>query len=485
MNANVPQPETPTNEATTEERLAKLTGFNSPSVLPGTSTPSGKTSSLLDDEDWSESLTRHSFASSPLSKLVFVAGAVFLVVFVASLFLSQFQSPGELVSINKLTEAKKEELSPLLSPENQDKEKEELLAQLALREQQERLRDLEAQTAGKPEPTALQQPDKKVEPAVPVRPATVRQAVRQPRSAPQPVPERPPVRPLSVAPPQKPPDDPVQLWRQLARVGAFGDGGVAHSSENSEGLAPRDEPKTASTNVFTNDSQPLETPGAEPNPVEGSDYRAIPFGQSGLAVLETTIAWEGDRGSLTTPTSDERYLVTLNEPFKDKFGNLEIPAGSQLVVRLEGRSNALVNLTAESIIVKGIESKLPFGALKLRGVEGQPLLAQIKTLGGNDGNDNAQALADILSIAGDFANIPGSRSIDSLYRTVTGGRNRRSGSGSTATVYFLPEGTSLEVFVNKTFSLDVPEKLLELSLSGIDLSENSMAIESTAPVGEN
>jgi hypothetical protein len=490
MNANLPQPETPTNEATTEERLAKLTGFNSPSVLPGTSTPSGKTSPLLDDEDFSESLTRHSFASSPLSKLVFVAGAVFLVVFAASLFLSQFQSPGELVSVNKLTEAKKEELSPLLSLENQDKEKEELLAQLALREQQERIRDLEAQKAQKPQPTVLKQPQKPVIRTVAVRPTPVRQVVRQPPPRPQSVPVRyqQPIRPRTVVtptritPPQSPSADSTQLWTQLAQVGSFGGGAVTTSpSSNSERLIPQYKPKTVSTKVLTNN----ETPLPEPNLLSGNDYRGIPFGQSASAVLETTIAWEGDRGSRTAQTPDDRYIVTFNEPLKDKFGNLKIPAGSQLIVRLEGGNNALVNLTAESIVVEGIESKLPQGALKLRGVEGQPLIAEITTLGGNNDNDNTQALADLLSIAGDFANIPGSRSIDSLYRTVTGGRNRRSGSGMTATVFFLPEGIPLEVFVNKTFSLDAPEKPLELDLGGIELSENSMAIESTDTAGEN
>jgi hypothetical protein len=40
--------------------------------------------------------------------------------------------------------------TPLLSPDNQDKEKGELLSELALREQQERLRDLESQKVQKP-----------------------------------------------------------------------------------------------------------------------------------------------------------------------------------------------------------------------------------------------------------------------------------------------------------------------------------------------
>jgi hypothetical protein len=169
MNANPPTPETATHDAPTEERLAKLTGFNHPPADSAeANAPSVTASPLLADEDWDEQLTRHSFASSPLSKLVFVAGAVFVAVFLASLFLSQFQAPGESVSANKPV-VKEDEQSPLLSPDNKDKEKSELLSELALREQQERLRDLEAQKADKPPPIPVKQPERPVVRAAPAR----------------------------------------------------------------------------------------------------------------------------------------------------------------------------------------------------------------------------------------------------------------------------------------------------------------------------
>jgi hypothetical protein len=488
MNANLPKPETLPN-APTEERLAKLTGFNNPSPLSADSsepsTSSVTASPLLSDEDVEEQITRHSFASSPLSKLVFVAGAVFFVVFVASLFLSQFQSPGESVLATKPDQTKESERSPLLSPDNQDKEKGELLSELALREQQERLRDLESQKVQKPQLTALKPPENLRTGTAPVPPSSVRQVVRQPPPRPQslPVRSRQPIRPPSVvALPQATATDPTQLWTELAQVGSFGGGIVTNSpSSNSERLTPKYEPKTASSNVV----EPDEPPVPEPNPSSGNGYKAIPFGQSVSAVLATTIAWEGSRGSRTEQTPDDRYIVTLNEPFKDKFGNLEIPSGSQIIIRLEGGSNALVTLTAESIIVNGVESKLPQGALKIRGADAQPLIAQMTTIGGKDGNDNAQALTDILSIAGDFADIPGTRSISSLYRTVTGGGNRRSSSGITAIVFFLSEDTPLEVFVNRTFSLDVPEKPLELDLGAIELPESNIALKSANTVEED
>lgn len=486
------------NSSSTEERLSKLTGFNNPSALPADSSESDTTSpapsSLLSDEDLDDQITRHSFASSPLSKLVFVAGAVFFVVFVASLFLSQFQSPGESVSAQKAGETREDQPSPLLSPENKDKEKGELLSELALREQKERLKDLEDSKNEGKQPETIRQEAKPVTRSVAVRPTPVRQVIRQPTPVSRPLPVRYPqsdrplavVRPTRIASTPTPSVDPAQVWLQLSQLGSFGSGQVSISpTGNPERLTPRYEPKTALTNVVANKSQPIETPVAESNSPTVSGDRAVPFGQTVAAVLETTIAWEGHRGSRTARTIDERYIVTLNESLKDKLGNLEIPAGSQLVIRIEGDNNALITLAAESIIVNGVETKLPQGALRIRGAKGQPLIAEMTNLGGNDGRDNTQALADVLSIAGDFADIPGSRSLSSLYRTLSGGNARRSGSGIATTVFFLRQGTPLEVFVNQTFRFDVPESPLELDLSVLDLSDSFIAIEFADSVEED
>ncbi|WP_013320633.1 hypothetical protein [Gloeothece verrucosa] len=471
----------------TEERLAKLTGFNSPSADPAPSSPHSSTNTpLLTDEDLEEQITRHSFASSPLSKLVFVAGAVFFVVFIASLFLSQFQSPGESVSAKKPNETKESQQSPLLSPENQDKEKSELLSELALREQQERLKDLEAEKVkqpqpikqdprtGQPQPKTVTLPQKRPVQSVPIRQTPIRQTpvrpvVYQPRPQPVPVRYGQPVRPIpavraTVSPSRSNLVDPTQVWTQLAQVGSFG--GFSSQSRTSSRSIPRYEPKTASTPIAPN-SQATPTPISE-NSTNFTNYNpsspAVVFGQSVSAVLETTIAWESSRNSRTEVTPDDRYIITLNEPLKDLSGNVLIRAGSQLVVKLSAGNNALVTLIAESLIVDGVETKLQSGTLKVRGVKGQPLIASRKTFGGSNGN-SAEALTDILSVAGDFADIPGTRSLSTLYRGITGGKTRRS--GVTATVWYLKAGTPLEVFVNRTFNLDVPQKPLELDLSGL------------------
>ena len=492
MNTPTPIETVSPSPSANEERLAKLTGFDPSSTqsvhYSPLSSASHPRSPLLGDEDLEEQITRHSFASSPLSKLVFVAGAVFLLVFIASLFLSQFQSSKESISAKQPTETKADQQSPLLSTESKDQEKEELLSELALREQQERIKDLELQKAKK-QPGNIEQPsNQRVMRTVTVRPAPVRQVIR-PTPALRPVRYSPPLRPKAIASTPTTPTNPSQLWTQLAQVGSFR-GGVAEAiaSNPPPRLTPQSPGRTEAKQNIVDNHPATQTPVSPVSPIKmppSSFSQTIPFGQSVSAVLETAIAWEGSRGNRMTQTSDERYIVTLTEPLKNKFGNLKIPSGSQLVIRLEKGSNALVNLTAESLIINGTETPLPQGALKIRGVENQPLVAEMTTLGGNEGEENTQTLADVLSIAGDFADIPGSRSLSTLYQTLTGGNTRRSGPTLSATIFFLRKGISLEVFVNQTFSLETSESPLELNLSTLELPNSPIALELTNSIEED
>ena len=253
--------------------------------------------------------------------------------------------------------------------------------------------------------------------------------------------------------------DPQEVWVELSQVGSFGTG-ISNSPTKAPNRSNSPYQPQGANKINLKNPQPPELPKLEAIP---SSDKAISFGQSVSAVLETAIAWEGSRGNQGEFNSDDRYILTLNEPLQDNSGNQVIPAGSKLVVRLERTNNAIANLIAESIITDGQETELPQGALKVRGEEGQALIPKVKKLGGNS-RDDAEFLTDILSVAGDFADIPGSRSINSLYRTLTGGRNR-GGSGVTTTIFYLPQGARVEVFVNKSFTLDSPEQPLELDFS--------------------
>ena len=303
MNTPSPTETVSPSPSASEERLAKLTEFDPSSTQSVHSSPLSSASHsrppLLGDEDLEEQITRHSFASSPLSKLVFVAGAIFLLVFIASLFLSKFQSPGESVSAKKPTETNADQQSPLLSTASKDQEKEELLSELALREQQERIKDLELQKAKKQQRNIEQPSNQPIMRTVTVRPAPVRQVIR-PTPALRPVRYSPPLRPKAIASTPATPTNPSQLWTKLAQVGSFG-GGVAESiaTNSPPRLTPQSPGKTtANQNIVDNhlNHPAIETPVSPVSPIKippPSFSQTIPFGQSVSAVLETAIAWEG------------------------------------------------------------------------------------------------------------------------------------------------------------------------------------------------
>ncbi len=465
-----------TTEPPLEDKLAQLTGFNqadSSGAFSDSNTPSTKTSPLLSDEELEEQITRHSFANSPLSKLVFVAGGMFVIVFIASLFFSQLQSPGEITAAIKSSQTKEKEQSPLLSNEPQDKEKSELLSELALKEQKEHLKALENSQRQPVQPVKTQPRTQTVS----VKSTPVPLGVQpQPSSKPQTYPVSYQQFPRRL--PRIPPDidsslvarttqpEPTQLWKQLSQVGSFGSSSLTEGRGRTYAVSPYSsttsrpesyyQPKPVSSGVLTSTESTSETP------IISNDAKAISFGQSVPAVLQNTISWESSLVSRTAQSSDERYLVVLNQPLQDKSGKVQIPSGSSIVVRLDGKSNALVTLIAESVILNGVTTPLPQGVLKIRSQGGQPLIAQTRTLGGNESSDSTGSIADVLSVAGDLANIPGTRSLGNLYRFFGGSNRNQRSTSIVTTLFFLTEGTPLEVFVNKPFSLAVQEKPLEL-----------------------
>ena len=479
-----------------EDKLARLTGFNQSESFKQNDDEDDKddedlsdqtnsrNSSLLSDEELEEQITRHSFANSPLSKLVFVAGGMFVIVFIAGLFFSQFQSPGDGISAVKASQTKEKTKSPLLSDSNQDKEKGELLSELALKEQKERLQAIENQ---KRQSLRLSvQPTKT--PLVKTQPSTLPVAAK-----PTPLPQ--------VRATQPPPKNPTysvrnqtqynnsnyplsqrfknsnlvaqtnqtdfsdhrsvstQIWKDLSKVGSFGGNSQEKRTNYSVPSSLNSQPERPQTIINSGGFSRSFNNTEITNPASTTPD-TISFGQSAAGVLKNTITWENSFANRNGQSLDERYLIVLNQPLKDNTGKVQIPDGSSLIVRLDSSSRALVNLIPESVVINGVTKPIPQGVLKIRASDGQPLIAQTRTIGGYQGNDNS--LADAASVIGDVANIPGVRSLGTLTRLFNGNRNQYS----TATSFFsVPEGSAVEVFVNKAFSLTTqsePEQPLEL-----------------------
>lgn len=85
-------------------------------------------------------------------------------------------------------------------------------------------------------------------------------------------------------------------------------------------------------------------------------------------------------GSQTTEnesSAKERFVVRLDEPLKDAQGQIVVEAQSTMIFELTRiQESGLVESEAVALIRGGIESELPKGVLRLRGENGQPLLAQ-------------------------------------------------------------------------------------------------------------
>ena len=171
---------------------------------------------LLDDEDLEAQLSRHSFASHPLTKMVVVFGGMLLVVLVAGVFLSAMQVTGGEYATSVPAQDNAGEGSASI---DKDQEKAELLSELALREQKERIRRLEEENKAK-EKTTSPPLSKKSIPRI---------------STPAPVAQTPP-RQVGVPRQTKPPQkviDPYSQWHQLSLAGSYGGKGSASISSPS------------------------------------------------------------------------------------------------------------------------------------------------------------------------------------------------------------------------------------------------------------
>ena len=450
--------------------------------LNDTGMASGKSSHLppvdclLDDEDLEAQLSRHSFASHPLTKMVVVFGGMLLVVLVAGVFLSAMQVTGGEYATSVRVQDNGDEGSASI---DKDQEKAELLSELALREQKERIRRLEEENKAKEKTTPSPLPKKTI--PTPSTNAPVAQT-----------PARQLLQPRQTKPPQKV-IDPYSQWHQLSLAGSYGGKGSASIS---------------SPSVATPSSRVQTTPGRNNSRVQlvshdgsgrvgaresgragewesgrilsphhpltlssplGMKIYKAKVGQTVSATLSAPLAWE----AMSTLQEDfPPAMITLYEPIVDAKGSEMIPVNSTMVATLNPSSlSGLVQLEiTEVILADGGAQAIPPGSLLIRGLDGTPLVAEFREVGGEEGGGlDSGVIFDALSVFGDVADIPGARSIHLLGR-----RNRHlrpSRRRLSAAYWYLPSGIELTVRVIKPFSMETEEEPMELELEAIDFTK--------------
>ncbi|MEM9503529.1 MAG: hypothetical protein AAGA01_06190 [Cyanobacteria bacterium P01_E01_bin.43] len=221
--------------------------------------------------------------------------------------------------------------------------------------------------------------------------------------------------------------DPVERWRELAKVGSYGNVILTESNEALGGTAT-----TANQAEFTDRptlpaiAQPASVPEAslsetQPNfstaerPNSGLSTDTLPSMTTALEpslaeapailtaaearILQTTavpsvlVAGTQSAAELATPVvletavADNFFRVILSEPLRDHQGQIAIPAGGELLVQVDAVSESgLVQLSAVQAVWeepgRQRELRFPAGFVQVRGQAGTPLVAdQYRDLG--------------------------------------------------------------------------------------------------------
>lgn len=354
-------------------RMAALLGFEDrPAEQSESHVP------LEGSEVQSES-TRQPLWKNPLLKVAVVGSGTLVAILAA----------GSLLSGGLPTQNKSQASTPApvraatladMAKTSGDADKGKLLTELALSRQQQELEALNSKR-GNP---------------IPNRAAPLPPGPSQSLSSPPPLPAMralPPPAPLPVIQTPPPPmpvlpatarasvstvQDPTEQWIALGRVGSYGQVAQAGASN-----APVAQAGASNAPVVGNSTprpvaqavQAVPTPDyKEEIPVlSGRVSRSVTVGTGTQGLLLTPVAWEGSKPEL----DEDRYLVQLLAPLKAADSSEALPAGAQIIARLEQASaTGVLKMSAISIVTDGRETPLPRKAIMIRATSGLPLMAK-------------------------------------------------------------------------------------------------------------
>ncbi|EAZ88900.1 hypothetical protein [Crocosphaera chwakensis] len=403
------------------------------------------------EEDFQRHFTQHTFASHPLSKLVFVGLGSAITVGTLVAIYSLTQTPKESASFDSISsEEKSEELFGGTQTEGED-EKDELLAQLALAEQKQRMERL---NRSQPKTTESDVPSResveKVENSTKPKPATKQVVVRRqpPRSQPvqrtQTRPQRRVVqqrkierrtpasnstKPQTATRNQSPTKqekqiDSDQRWEELAQVGSFKASGRAEPIEQIDYAQENSGVLVASNNGMVGVSATLTTQSVRAR-IEG-----------GIATVARS------RGEANT------VAMTLLEPLVGTNGDVLIPEGATVIA--EAMFNDLVvSLNATDIAFEGEEDyqdiTLNGNTIRVTSEQG-PVIAQRREISEEEGL-NWGAIGQMATAIGGLGGIEGAAEMSLLMNAANGGNRRRI--SRPIEMYIVEDGTEVIVRVVK------------------------------------
>ncbi|MEH2074455.1 MAG: hypothetical protein V7K57_08680 [Nostoc sp.] len=335
------------------------------------------------------------------------------------------------------------------------------------------------------------------------RTVTVERIVKVPVSQPLPIAQLPVVKPdtqpvVITTPP--PPPSPLEEWARLAKLGSYGQVNVTEQPNN-----------VAATYAPPNDSQvqrqppnpnPEQTPQPEtPAPVvsqaQQQGQKSVAVGTSAKAVLATAIFGETTKSSNANDAGEGKnvFVIRLKEPLKSTDGAIALPANTEFLTEVRSLSEqGFLQMNVVKVVSQNngnlTERSLPTNAIIIRGTQGKPLIAnkfpsQGSSIASMDaglfvlgGISKAAELinrsdTELQPLISTVTNADGTTSSSSQLTTVTTNRRNLAAGvvegglnsvvpqiaqrnqqaiaqmSQQTNVWFLPAGTSIEIYVNQ------------------------------------
>ncbi|MEO0984024.1 MAG: TrbI/VirB10 family protein [Cyanobacteria bacterium J06639_14] len=491
-----------------EQEMADLVGLQLPdkeAAAPETESASPATNNghvpdsgpLLDPEDLDESAavgtdqkTGRSIAANPFTKLGVVAAGTGLVIGVLAVFTSGIMNRE---NSPPAQEAQADFAEPMVAADESAAadDRGQLLTDLAMGQQQAELEALtqeESTPRPEPEPAATQEAPQFSSPPRPAprspQPVVQRSA---PTSRPTLAPRVSAAQPSSAVTAPEPEGDPMEQWMALSQIGSYRRGTSASDVDESPLLQQTDQlsfpdsavlARNTTTSTWPAINHAEEAAILQERPLPTSSA-ALVTGTQAAAVLETPLIW-----AAATETETPQFVVKLTEPLLTPEEAIGLPVETALVVQVDSvDESGLAQLAVVSLIRDGHEVALPIGAIQLRGLEGTPLIAQKY---GDSGSDIARMDLNMAAMSGvsrvaELINRPQSSSVisnagGSTVTQETGDPNILAGLLEGAfgqlseqmaernqaaleeilnrpTIWYLPPGTEVEVYINQTVTL--------------------------------
>lgn len=444
--------------------------------------------------------TRHSLATSPYSKGIVVASCALFGTGIVGLGF-KLVTGGFAGSPAVVEQPKTATANPLDKGRLEEQQISQLKTQMAIGTQAAEIQKLNSS----PLPATNKKASSKPVPntaVAPTPPQRVVVAYSPPRPAPRAfTPPAPISKPVAIAPPRwvQParstavPQDPMQQWQLAANAGSYGEMSPGDSWQPAANAAG-----DRSSTAMNSAALPSGGLGAAPSTLAQSQtqtsdpqtrYTSVNYatatrnlivGTRAAGKLETPIAWSGQ---LQNPT--QNFLIQLQEPLQTADSSVVVPKGAYIVARVsEAADSGLLQMIATSFVInengQATEQSIPDGSLLILGKGGKILQAKARRRS-SLGNDIASFLLSGVSQATQLMNrsttettigtsgsfqttttnpepnlmagfIQGStRSV--VQRMQSRNQQARQSMQSEPRVFILDRGTSVQLFVNSSFSL--------------------------------